>query len=71
VIVFLLQSMSSLQDYDEGNEATKPAGYLGFKNHPMCLISMHFWGSPILHDELGLVKDWITGLENLQITEWR
>jgi hypothetical protein len=43
---------------------TKPAGYLGVKNHLMYLIPIHFWGCPILHDELGLVKDWLTWLEN-------
>jgi hypothetical protein len=43
--------------------ATKPAGYLGVKNHLMYSIPIHLWGSPILHDELGLVKDWLTRLE--------
>jgi hypothetical protein len=27
-------------------------------------IPIHLWGCPILHDELGLVKDWLTRLEN-------
>jgi hypothetical protein len=44
--------------------ATQPAGYLGVKNHPMYLIPIRLWGCPILHDELGLVKDWLTSLEN-------
>jgi hypothetical protein len=44
--------------------ATQPAGYLGVKNHPMYLIPIHLWGCPILHDELGLVKDWLTRLKN-------
>ena len=44
--------------------ATKPAGYLGVKNHPMYPIPIHLWGWPILHNELGLVKDWLTRLEN-------
>ncbi len=44
--------------------ATKPAGYLGVKNHPIYPIPIHLWGCPILHDELGLVKDWLTRLEN-------
>jgi hypothetical protein len=42
---------------------TKPEGYLGIKNHPMYSILIHLWGSQILHDELGLVKDWLTSLE--------
>jgi hypothetical protein len=45
--------------------ATKPAGYLGVKNHPMHPIPIHLWGSPILHDKLGLVKDWLTKLEQI------
>jgi hypothetical protein len=44
--------------------ATQPAGYLGVKNHPMYPIPIHLWGCPILHDELGLVKDGLTRLEN-------
>jgi hypothetical protein len=40
--------------------ATRPAGYLGVKHPPMFPIPDHLWGSPILHDELGLVKDWLT-----------
>jgi hypothetical protein len=43
--------------------ATKPAGYLGVKNHPMYPILIHFWGRPILHNELVMVKDWLTRLE--------
>jgi hypothetical protein len=27
-------------------------------------IPIHLWGCPIIHDELGLVKDWLTRLEN-------
>jgi hypothetical protein len=46
--------------------SSKPVGYLGVKSHPMFSIPIHLWGSPILHDELGLVKDWLTRLENLQ-----
>jgi hypothetical protein len=42
---------------------TKPSGHLGVKYHPMYPIPIHLWGSPILHDELGLVKDWLTRLE--------
>jgi hypothetical protein len=42
----------------------KPGGYLGVKNHPMYSIPIHLWGSPILHDKLGLIKDWLTRLEN-------
>jgi hypothetical protein len=30
----------------------------------MCPIPIHLWGCPILYDELGLVKDWLTRLEN-------
>jgi hypothetical protein len=30
----------------------------------MYSIPIHLWGCPILHDELGLVKDWLTRLEN-------
>jgi hypothetical protein len=40
--------------------ALKPAGYLGVKSHPMYSTPIHLWGSPILYDELGLVKDWLT-----------
>jgi hypothetical protein len=43
--------------------ASKPAGYMGVKNHPKYSIPIHLWGSPILHDELSLVKDWFTRLE--------
>jgi hypothetical protein len=43
--------------------ASKPAGYMGVKSHPMYSIPIHLWGSPILHDELGLVKDWLIRLE--------
>jgi hypothetical protein len=44
---------------------SKPAGYIGVKSHPAYSISIHLWGSPILHDELGLVKDWLTRLEKI------
>jgi hypothetical protein len=43
--------------------ASKPAGYMGVKSHPMYSIPIHLWGSPFIHDELGLVKDWLTRLE--------
>jgi hypothetical protein len=43
--------------------ATQPAGYAGVKYHPMDPIPVHLWGCPILQDELGLVKDWLTRLE--------
>jgi hypothetical protein len=43
--------------------SSKPAGYLGVKSHTMYSIPIHLWGSSILHDELGLVKDWLTRLE--------
>jgi hypothetical protein len=43
--------------------AAKPAGYMGVKHPPMFPIPVHLWGSPILHDELGLVKDWLTRVE--------
>jgi hypothetical protein len=33
------------------------------KKRRMCPIPIHLWGSPILHDELGLVKDWLTRLD--------
>jgi hypothetical protein len=46
------------------HRATQPAGYLGVKTHPMYPIPIHLWGCPILHDELGLVEDWLTRLEN-------
>ena len=42
---------------------TKPSGHQGVKHHPMYPIPIHLWGSPILHDELGLVKDWLTRME--------
>jgi hypothetical protein len=31
-------------------------------NTLLCFV-YQFWISPILHDELGLVKDWLTGME--------
>jgi hypothetical protein len=29
----------------------------------MFLIPVHLWVSPIFHDELGIVKDWLTRVE--------
>jgi hypothetical protein len=40
-----------------------PAGHQGVKHPSMFGIPVHLWVSPILHDELGLVKDWLTRLE--------
>jgi hypothetical protein len=36
---------------------------MGVKSHPMYSIPIHLWGSPILHNQLGLLKDWLTRLE--------
>jgi hypothetical protein len=41
----------------------------GTKSHPIYSIPIHLWGSPILHDELGQVKDWLTRLE--KFTDYR
>jgi hypothetical protein len=41
----------------------KPTGYNGVKHPSMFCIPCHLWASPILHDELGLVKDWLTRVE--------
>jgi hypothetical protein len=41
----------------------KPTGYNGVKHPSMFSIPVHLWVSPILHDELGLVKDWLTRVE--------
>jgi len=41
----------------------KPTGYNGVKYPSMFCIPVHLWVSPILHDELGLVKDWLTCVE--------
>jgi hypothetical protein len=41
----------------------KPTGYLGVKKPSLFCIPVHLWASPILHDELGLVKDWLTRVE--------
>jgi hypothetical protein len=47
--------------------ATKLAGYLGIKPHPRTWypIPIHLWGNPMLHDKMGLVKDWLTRVEKL------
>ncbi len=42
---------------------SKPTGYKGVKHPSMFCIPVHLWVSPILHDELGLVKDWLTRVE--------
>ncbi len=36
---------------------------VGVKGHPPFPIPVHLWVSPILHNELGLVKDWSVRLE--------
>jgi hypothetical protein len=41
----------------------KPTGYNGVKHPSMFCIPVHLWASPILQDELGLVKDWLTRVE--------
>jgi hypothetical protein len=41
----------------------KPTGHNGVKYPSMFCIPVHLWASPILHDELGLVKDWLTRVE--------
>ena len=40
-----------------------PAGLHGVKFPSMFSIPVHLWVSPILHGELGLVKDWLTRVE--------
>jgi hypothetical protein len=45
------------------NRKTQPAGLHGVKYPSMFCIPVHLWVSPILHDELGLVKDWLTRVE--------
>jgi hypothetical protein len=45
------------------NRKTQPAGLHGVKHPSMFSIPVHLWVSPILHDELGLVKDWLTRVE--------
>jgi hypothetical protein len=44
----------------------KPTGYKG--DPPMFCIPVHLWVSRILHDELGLVKDWLTHVEKFRDT---
>jgi hypothetical protein len=41
----------------------KPTGHNGVKHPSMFCIPAHLWVSPILHNELGLVKDWLTRVE--------
>jgi hypothetical protein len=45
------------------NLKNKPSGYNGVKYPSMFCIPVHLWVSPILHGELGLVKDWLTRVE--------
>jgi hypothetical protein len=45
------------------NRKNKPTGFNGVKHPSMFCIPVHLWASPILHDELGLVKDWLTRVE--------
>jgi len=45
------------------NLKNKPTGYNGVKYPSMFCIPVHLWVSPILHGELGLVKDWLTRVE--------
>ena len=40
-----------------------PVGHNGVKRPSMFCIPVHLWVSPILHNELGLVKDWLTRVE--------
>jgi hypothetical protein len=40
-----------------------PAGLHGVKFPSMFSIPVYLWVSPILHGELGLVKDWLTHVE--------
>jgi hypothetical protein len=42
-----------------------PAGLHGVKFPSMFSIPVHLWVSPILHGERGLVKDWLTRMENV------
>jgi hypothetical protein len=41
----------------------KPTGYNGVNHPSLFCITIHVWVSLILHDELGLVKDWLTLVE--------
>ena len=44
-----------------GCQKNKPTGYDGVVKYPsMFCIPVHLWASSILHDELGLMKDWLT-----------
>jgi hypothetical protein len=45
------------------NRKNAPAGLHGVKFPSMFSIPVHLWVSPILHGELGLVKDWLTRVE--------
>jgi hypothetical protein len=45
------------------NRKNKPTGHNGVKHPSMFCIPVHLWVSPILHGELGLVKDWLTRIE--------
>jgi hypothetical protein len=45
------------------NRKTKPTCHKGVKYPSMFCIPVHLWVSPILHGELGLVKDWLTRVE--------
>jgi hypothetical protein len=47
----------------DATRKNKPTGYNGVKHPSMFCIPVHLWASPILHDELGLVKDWLTRVE--------
>ena len=48
-----------------------PAGLHGVKFPSMFSIPVHLWVSPILHGELGLVKDWLTRVEKFVIVASR
>jgi hypothetical protein len=41
----------------------KPTGNNGVKHPSMFFIPVHLWASPILHDKLGIVKDWLTRIK--------
>jgi hypothetical protein len=43
----------------------KPNGKNGVNHPSMFCIPAHVWASPILHNELGLMKDWFTQVKKL------
>jgi hypothetical protein len=46
-------------------QVKRTSGCNGVRHPSLFCIPVHLWVSPILHDELGLVKDWLTPMEKL------